>query len=149
MHHQYQQYQAPQGQDHSGFAQPPFHQQSSAFSRYGAPSPYGGQQQYQQQPQQAEESQQAAPSPYQTFKQPETVSSPYFQQPVASHSPAPVAQQQQAPAAQSPYAAFNSIPQQQQQSQAPFGSSATDYSSLYGQDSMRNMVNYDYLLFLR
>ncbi|POY72522.1 hypothetical protein BMF94_4348 [Rhodotorula taiwanensis] len=47
--------------------------------------------------------------------------------------------QQPQQAAQSPYAAFNSVPQQQAPGQ-PFGSQATDYSSLYGQDSMRSMV---------
>ncbi|BGP38405.1 RNAPII degradation factor [Rhodotorula kratochvilovae] len=118
-------------------------QATSAFSqRYPTmPSPY--QQFQQQQPASLVDDQSA----YAAFKPAEAVtpaqqavSSPYFQQP-ASHSPAPAAaalQQQQQQQHQSPYAAFNSIPQQQAPGQ-PFGSQQTDYSSLYGQDSMRSM----------
>ncbi|GAA5887267.1 hypothetical protein JCM6882_002468 [Rhodosporidiobolus microsporus] len=143
--------QQEQGVQTSAFSQAPpnlFPNQSSAFSRYPAmPSPYGQQQlqpqqqyqqQQQQQPQQpaatttAEDPSAQAYAPFKPAENPAAqVSSPYFQHPgVGSHSPAPAAQQQ--PAQQSPYAAFNSVPQQAPG--APFGSAtgANDYSSLYG-----------------
>lgn len=134
--HQAEQHHAQQHEQgvQTSFSQPPpnLFQQQNAFSRYPAnSSPYGHAQH--QQP----EDHSAAPSPYAPFK-PESVSSPYFQHPAASHSPAP-GQAPQAPQ-QSSYGAFNSVPQQAPGQQAPFASSQSDYSALYGQDALRNMV---------
>uniref|UniRef100_A0A0K3CVP8 RNA polymerase II degradation factor 1 n=1 Tax=Rhodotorula toruloides TaxID=5286 RepID=A0A0K3CVP8_RHOTO len=120
-------------------------QASSAFSRYpNMPSAYGQPQQQQQAPGafgQDDQSAYGAFKPVESNPAAQAVSSPYFQHP-ASHSPAPATQAPAAAASQSPYAAFNSIPQQQAPGQ-PFASQATDYSSLYGQDSMRSMGFYD------
>ncbi|BGP23199.1 hypothetical protein Rt10032_c02g1048 [Rhodotorula toruloides] len=118
-------------------------QASSAFSRYPTMSSAYGQPQQQQAPGAFGQDDQTA---YGAFKPVESnpaaqVSSPYFQHP-ASHSPAPGTQAPAAAASQSPYAAFNSVPQQQAPGQ-PFASQATDYSSLYGQESMRSMGFYD------
>ncbi|KAK4704479.1 hypothetical protein P7C70_g1734, partial [Phenoliferia sp. Uapishka_3] len=147
--HQYQQAQqaqAQQQQQHhqlqeqgvqTSFSQPPPNSfaPGNAFSNRYPSSQYG-------QPQQVEEQHSlGSQSPYAPFK-PDTASSPYFQHPGSqhSHSPAPLAPGQSQQGVPSSYNSFNSLPQQAPGGPAAFGASQSDYSALYGQDALRNMV---------
>jgi hypothetical protein len=92
----------------------------------------------------------SSPSPYTHLNQDAGVS-PYFQHPIAAQqqqqqqplppqtqSPTPSAPGQQHTVAAS-YAPFGSLAQQQAPI-PPFGQQQTDYSHLYGQDSLRSLV---------